>query len=117
MPGGVQAQTAGHDWIAGEMAVKEPETGVDIQFRQDLALAIGTALVIDPDDTIQHEHVGRRQLGVAGTEHLPSAALQQLFVTEGFLTHGGRVLGLGPWRKGVRHGDAGDPPGRGVNED
>jgi hypothetical protein len=47
LPERIETQTAGHDRVAGKMALKEPELGLDIQLGQDLALAVGAAEIGD----------------------------------------------------------------------
>ena len=44
LPHGVQAETAGHDRVAGEVAVKKPEVGVNIEFGNQFAFARLTPL-------------------------------------------------------------------------
>src|SRR5690606_17542501 len=40
LPHGVQAQAAGHDRIADEVALEEPEVRIDVEFGLDIALAV-----------------------------------------------------------------------------
>src|SRR5690606_5328987 len=44
LPHGVQAQAARHDRIADEVALEEPEVGVDVEFGLDIALAVVAAV-------------------------------------------------------------------------
>jgi len=60
----------------GKWQPKKPEIRKDIQLGEDLALAEGTALVTDFDDAVHHEHVRRRQLGIARAKHFTATALQ-----------------------------------------
>src|SRR5690606_8042247 len=85
LPHGVQAQAAGHDRIAFEMASEEPEIRVDIQLGDQLALAILAAHFADVNDTIDHQHVRRGQLRITGTEELAAAATKQVFPSKGVL--------------------------------
>jgi hypothetical protein len=41
---------------------------------------MSTAIFIDLDDAVKHQHGGRGQLGITGTEHLAPAAGQKGFV-------------------------------------
>ncbi|MNT75881.1 hypothetical protein D3C72_2148230 [compost metagenome] len=50
------------------MTVEEPEVRGDIEFGDDLALAMFATVVGDPDDAIHHQHVRGGQLAVTFTE-------------------------------------------------
>ena len=50
------------------MAIEEPEIRSDVEFGQDLALAMLATVVIDLDDAIHHQHVGGGQLAVTFTK-------------------------------------------------
>src|SRR5690554_2109312 len=89
LPHGIQTQTTGHDRVTGKMAIKEPEVGVNIQLGNQFALVEPASLFLNTRDAIKHQHVGRRQLGIAGAEEFAAAASQQFFAFE-------RVL-LGHW--------------------
>jgi hypothetical protein len=67
---------------------KKPEIGMNIQFRNDLALAVLTTFGVDMDDAVHHQHVRQRQLGVAGTEQLATGAGKQfLMIVTGLFIH------------------------------
>ncbi|GGH06771.1 hypothetical protein GCM10007420_24240 [Glycocaulis albus] len=70
------------------MAGEEPEIGIDIEFGDDLALAILSAFAGDVGDAVHHKHGGKRKLGVAGAEKPALSALDQTIIIEA-----GRVLG------------------------
>jgi hypothetical protein len=67
-----------HPGIAGKVAVEEPQVRVDVEFGDELALAVMAAFFADADDTVEHQHVGSRQLRITGAEEFALAALQQL---------------------------------------
>ena len=82
LPQRVQPQAARHHRIALEMALEEPEIGMDIELGLDLALALGAARVADLGDAVEHQHGRQRKLGIAGAEHLAPGAFQQVFKGE-----------------------------------
>src|SRR5690554_7630048 len=55
LPHGVQAEAAGHDRVAFEMALEEPQVWMDIELGNDLALAEAAASVADVGDAIDHQ--------------------------------------------------------------
>ena len=54
LPQGVHAKAAWHHRIAHEMAGKEPEVGVQVEFRNDLALGVRAATVVNVDNAVAH---------------------------------------------------------------
>ena len=66
--------------VAFEMAFEKPEIRVDVEFGDDVALIISTAVVGYLDDAVEHQHRRQRQLGVAGTEQLAVPTGQQILV-------------------------------------
>src|SRR5882757_8241674 len=56
LPQGVERQAARHHWVALEMAVEEPEVGLDIELGHDLALAVFAPAVGDLQDAVEHQH-------------------------------------------------------------
>src|SRR6185437_4981536 len=82
LPHRIQAQAAGHHRIADEVATEKPQVRTDIQLGMDQTLAVGTALLRDPRDAVEHQHRWRRQAGIAVAEKLAAAAGTQLFVIE-----------------------------------
>src|SRR5690606_27360969 len=70
LPHGIQAQAAGHDRIAFEMACEEPEFRIDIQLGNQLAFAIFATDFADVSDAIDHQHVRCGQLRVTWAEQL-----------------------------------------------
>jgi len=85
LPHGIEAEATGHDRIALEMTGEEPEIRVDIQFSNELALAVFAAHFADVNDAINHQHVRRRQLRITGPEQLAAAATKQIFPSKGLL--------------------------------
>ena len=79
LPHGVEPQTARHHRVAREVTVEEPEVRPDVEFANDLALVELASAIGNPGDTVHHQHVGNRQLGIARAEHLAVAALEQKF--------------------------------------
>src|SRR5262249_14804454 len=73
LPHGVQAQAAGRHGVVREVAFEEPEIGIDIQFRNDLAALAGAAVHVDPDDAVEHQHGRGGQLRVPGPEQFAAA--------------------------------------------
>ena len=70
------------------MTAEEPEVRLDVQFGDDLALAMQTAIGVDGGDAIHHEHVGKGKAGIAGAEHFAVTAVQQFLQgVRVFLTH------------------------------
>ena len=92
LPHGIQAEAAGHDRIALEVAGEEPEVGVDVQFGDDFAFAVFAAVVGDADDAVHHQHIRQRQLRVARAEDFAAAAGEEFFFAvaalRGVLAHG-----------------------------
>ena len=58
LPERIQPETAGHDRITLEMTLEEPQVRIDVEFRDDLALAVLATGVDDPGNPIGHQHVG-----------------------------------------------------------
>ncbi len=83
LPHGVQSQAAWHHRVAGEVAFEEPEFGLDVEFGDDLTLAVGAAPIADVGDTVHHQHVVGGQLGVPGAEEFSVAALDEVFFVVG----------------------------------
>ena len=48
----LRAQAAGHHRVALEMAAEKPQVGMDVELGDDVALAMGAALVADRGDAI-----------------------------------------------------------------
>src|SRR4051812_45592996 len=78
LPQPVQPQAARHHRITLEVAGEEPEVRLDVEFGHDLALAVAAALVVDLQDTVDHQHRRQRQLRVAGTEQVPLCTLDKV---------------------------------------
>jgi hypothetical protein len=70
LPQRIEAEAAGHDRIALEMAGKEPEIGLELEHSADQAFAVFAPGFGDLRDAIEHQHGRKRQLGIAGTEQL-----------------------------------------------
>src|SRR5450759_3579690 len=80
LPHCIQPQASRHHRVALEMADEKPEFRAQVELGDYLALAEGSALVADVDDAIEHQHGREGQLRIAGAEHLPAPAGEQLFV-------------------------------------
>ena len=78
LPQGVERQASRHHRVALEMAVEEPEVGLDIELGHDLALAELAAGVGDLHDAVEHQHGRQRQLRVSGPEQAPLGAFDQV---------------------------------------
>src|SRR5271157_4891466 len=80
------------------MAAEEPQVGLDVEFRADMALAIDAAVLADLHDAVEHQHRRQRQLRIAGTEKLAAATSQKIFISEtgAFLAHMGHFPCLAP---------------------
>ena len=74
------------------MALEEPEVGVDIQFGDQLALAVRPALGVNLRDPVHHQHGRGGKLRVAGPEKLAPGAGQQGLVIK--ICGGGEVHGV-----------------------
>lgn len=85
LPHGVKAQAAWHYWVGREVAVKEPQVRMDIQFGDDLTFAELTAFVADMGDTVEHQHIVYWQAGIAFAKHLAVTAVLQVFEGVGVL--------------------------------
>ena len=68
------------------MNVKEPQFGPYVQFGLEQSPAVITGILGDVCDTIKHEHVRQRKLGIAGPEKLAMAAFEQFIIGVGALT-------------------------------
>ncbi|MPL82870.1 hypothetical protein SDC9_28819 [bioreactor metagenome] len=82
LPQPVKAETAGHDRVAREMAFEEPQVRGDVEFGDDMALAMQPAIGRDLGDAVHHQHRRRRQLGIARPEQLAARAFQQILFPE-----------------------------------
>src|ERR1035437_2347453 len=80
LPHCIQPQASRHHRVALEMTGEKPEFRAQVELGDDLALAEGSALVADVDDAIEHQHGRQGQLRIAGAEHLPAPAGEQLLV-------------------------------------
>src|SRR5690606_14650235 len=83
LPHRVHAQAAGHDRVALEVALEEPQVGADLEFGTDHALAVLATLGRDLGDPVEHQHRGGGQPGVARAEHLAAGTGQQLVAIKG----------------------------------
>ena len=80
LPQRVEAEAAGHDRVADEMAGEEPEVAVDVEFGADIALVELAAALADLGDAVEHQHRRIGQLGVSGAEQLTAGAGQQILI-------------------------------------
>src|SRR5690554_2408910 len=85
LPHGVQAQAAGHHWIARKVAVEEPQVRRDIQLGDDLPFVVITPFLTNAHDPVEHEHVGHGELGITGAKEAAVTTFQQLFAAVGVL--------------------------------
>src|SRR5690606_7998250 len=101
LPESVEAQAAGHHRIALEVAGEEPEVGLDVELRDDLALLEGAALFADMRDAIEHQHRRQRKLCVAWAEQLALATGDQVVkaVAVLFLAHTVTLAASRHWRR------------------
>ena len=74
LPHRIETETAWHHGIAGEMAVKEPKVGVDIELSPNLAFAVLAAITGYFGNAIQHQHIVDGQLCVTGAKQVSHAA-------------------------------------------
>ena len=75
------------------MAGKKPQVGADVQLGDDFAFAVFPAVVIDFQNAVEHQHIGQRQLRIAGAEHFGTRAGQQIFLAVLILAGGsGHIL-------------------------
>src|SRR5690625_2678005 len=79
LPHGVQAQAAGHDGVAREMAIEKPQVRRDIQLSDDLAFVVIPAFFTNAHNAVEHQHVGYGELSIARTKKATVTTLQQLF--------------------------------------
>src|SRR5690606_14010153 len=70
LPQGVEAEAARHHRIALEMALEEPEVGIEVELRPDQALAVAATGVTDMGDAVEHQDWRGRQLRPGGPEQL-----------------------------------------------
>src|SRR5215470_11698524 len=92
LPQRIDAEAAGHHWIAFEMTREKPEVRLQIEHRAHHALAVLAALFGDLRDAVEHQHRGQRQLRPVD-EQLAAPALEQVLVFEARtpLSHAGPV--------------------------
>src|SRR4051812_13580641 len=81
LPQRIDAEAAGHDRIALEVAGKETEGRLEGEHRADHALAVFPTPLGDLRDAVEHQHRRQRQLR-ALVEQLAPAASQKVFVLE-----------------------------------
>src|SRR5215831_9983820 len=76
LPERIEAEAAGHDRIALEMAGEEPQVRLELEHGADQAFAVFAAGFRDLGDAVEHEHRRQRQLGVARAEQFAPRAGQ-----------------------------------------
>src|ERR1700730_7948107 len=77
LPQCIETKTARHHRITFEVAREIPEIGLHIEHGAHQALAVLAPDLGDLGDTVEHEHGGQRQLGIAGPEQFAAAAGQE----------------------------------------
>ena len=55
---------------------------MDIEFGDDVPLAVSAAVFADTRDAVEHQHRGRRKPRVVGPEKRPLGALEELLLVE-----------------------------------
>ena len=64
------------------MAIKEPEIGLDIEFRPNNAFPILTAILGDLSDAVEHQHRRQGQLRIARPKKLAVPAGDKIVIVE-----------------------------------
>ena len=82
LPERVEPEAARHHRVAEEVALEEPEVGLDVELGDDVALAGAAAVGGDVGDPVHHQHRRRRKLRIAGAEHLAAGAGHQPVVVD-----------------------------------
>src|SRR5690606_19581864 len=85
LPHGIEPEAPGHDRVPREVAAEEPELGANVQLGDQVPLAVAAAFRADGGDAIHHEHVRKRELGIALTEQFPPGTGKQFFPAEAVL--------------------------------
>src|SRR5690606_23590821 len=78
LPHRVEAETARHNRIAFEMALKEPEVFFDVEFGDDFAFFECAARAGDFGDAVKHQHRRQRKLGIARAKQMAFSAFDQI---------------------------------------
>ena len=81
LPQRIDAEAAGHDRVALEVAGEEPEVGLELEHRADQALAVFAADFRDFGNAVEHQHRRQRQLRALDKKLAPPAG-QQVLVFE-----------------------------------
>ena len=92
LPQAIEAEAAGHDRVAGEVAGEEPQVGGDVEFGHDMALAVQAAIFRDVGDAVHHQHGRFGKLGIAGAEKFAPRAFEKGVAVEA-VRIGGHALG------------------------
>jgi hypothetical protein len=79
LPKGIQTQTARHNGIAFKMTVKEPEVRSYIDFGDNLSEAMLAAIIVDLNNSVDHQHIGGWEFSVAWAKYFAAAAGQYFF--------------------------------------
>src|SRR6056297_11616 len=82
LPEAIEAKAAGHDRVAGEVTLKKPQVGLNVELRHDMALAVLAAIARDIGDPVHHQHGRFGQLRIAGAEKLALCAFQKVVTVE-----------------------------------
>ena len=74
----VQPQTARHNRVAREVAIKEPEVRCNVELSDHMAFAVQATVTGNIGDPIHHQHWRGRQLSVSRAKQLAPRALQKI---------------------------------------
>jgi hypothetical protein len=92
LPQPVKAKAAGHDRVAGKVALEEPQVRRDVELGHHMPLAMRAAITRDIGDPVHHQHGRLGKLRVAGTKKLAPRAFEQVVLVEpaGIICHAKR---------------------------
>ena len=77
LPEPIEAEAAGHDRVAREVALKEPEVRRDVELRHNMSLAMKSPVLRRLEDAAHHEHRWSGKACVVDAEDLARSNLQK----------------------------------------